>query len=302
MSDEHWLDSETGAWLLAAVVDRIVKDYRIDRTEAASLVKEVWAGRTKLQLLVTQGKPPAEILRTREFESAATSARKAVYYGLRRYRQTHPDRGARLLNELKALEPAGPALKRDELAAQLAGLHVSMAERTAGLSLFYDQLFSLIGQPRTVLDVGCGVHPLVFPFDGQGGAVESYLAGDKDAQAIAAVEAYAAVRSDGRLQGLIWDLAQGWAAINQANSSQWFDVVFMFKLIPHLARQQPHLLPVAAQAPGRLLVITASRQSLTKKQSIERRERAVLHRFVTLTGRRVIGEFSVDEEFGLVLE
>ena len=57
-----------------------------------------------------------------------------------------------------------------------------------------------------------------------------------------------------------------------------------------------------AQTPARTWVVTGSRTSMTRRRSIERRERAILRRFVELAGRSVRAEFVAGEEFAWVVE
>jgi len=47
----------------------------------------------------------------------------------------------------------------------LAG-HASTAERLPHLREFYTRLFSITGQPNSILDLACGLHPLSFPWMG----------------------------------------------------------------------------------------------------------------------------------------
>ncbi len=44
--------------------------------------------------------------------------------------------------------------------------HASTAERIPVMSEFYSQLFSATGQPQSILDLACGLHPLAFPWMG----------------------------------------------------------------------------------------------------------------------------------------
>jgi len=44
--------------------------------------------------------------------------------------------------------------------------HASTAERIPVMSEFYSQLFAATGQPHTILDLACGLHPLAFPWMG----------------------------------------------------------------------------------------------------------------------------------------
>lgn len=44
--------------------------------------------------------------------------------------------------------------------------HASTAERMPAIPEFYTQLFSVTGQPDSILDLACGIHPLGFPWMG----------------------------------------------------------------------------------------------------------------------------------------
>lgn len=44
--------------------------------------------------------------------------------------------------------------------------HASTAERIPIIATFYEQLFRETGEPRTILDLACGLHPLAFPWMG----------------------------------------------------------------------------------------------------------------------------------------
>ena len=44
--------------------------------------------------------------------------------------------------------------------------HASTAERIPVMSEFYSRLFSSVGQPQSILDLACGLHPLAFPWMG----------------------------------------------------------------------------------------------------------------------------------------
>lgn len=57
-----------------------------------------------------------------------------------------------------------PSLK--QACAQLLEAHASTRERMPFLSEFYKQIFALTGQPDTILDLACGMHPFGFPWMG----------------------------------------------------------------------------------------------------------------------------------------
>ena len=293
MTDD-WLNGEAARAAVAAVVTAATTQYRIDEATATAWVRTVLARDPAFRKAATEAASGEQLLRTRAFKDAAAAAKKHVYYSLRKYR---PAGSGDALAALHAVSPGGPAAERDAAARAVVAEHRSTAERLPSLAEFYAALFAAVGQPRSILDVGCGVQPLLFPFDGAGAGVELYLATDKDAQAIEAVEAYARARGDGRLTAVRSDLSAGWPP-------EWgeFDLVLMLKLVGVVERQERELLGVLATAPARRWVVSGSRMALAKRQDIERRERAAVRRFVELAGRRVVGEFTAGEEFAVVVE
>lgn len=297
MTDAGWLDGDAVRPLVAEVVAQVLRQYRADPAAAAAWVAEVLARDASLRRAADQAATADQLRRTRAFRDAATAAKKHVYYALRRYRPAGAD-GNATLDRLCGCPP-GPDL--DAAARAVAAAHRSTAERLPALGEFYARLFELIGSPATVLDVGCGVQPLVFPFDGPGGCVQRYVALDKDAAAVDAVAAYAAARGDGRLAAVRSDLGRGWADL-PADAPAAFDVALLLKLVPVVGRQERELVAVLAETPAVRWVVTGSRVALAKQRSIERRERAALAAFVARAGRRVAAEFTAGEEFGWLVE
>jgi hypothetical protein len=289
-----WMESEVVRAAVAAIVTAATKQYRIDAPTATEWVRTVLARDAAFRRAVEVAASGDALLRTRAFKAAAAAAKKHVYYSLRKYRPAADD-GA--LDALRALPPGGPAADREAAALALAQGHRSTAERLPSLAEFYAALFAAVGSPRSILDVGCGVQPLLFPFDGAGGCVERYVALDKDSQAFQAIEAYSTARGDGRLTPVRSDLSGGWPRECDA-----FDVALMLKLVGVVERQEREVLDVLATAPARRWVVSGSRVALAKNRDIERRERAAVMRFVELAGRRVTGEFTAGEEFALVVD
>ena len=81
-----------------------------------------------------------------------------------------------------------------------------------------------------------------------------------------------------------------------------FDLAFMLKLIPVIARQQRHLLTTLTAVPARRMLITATTEAMTRKQNIRKREERFLREFIELTGRGVQATFQVGSEFGFLLD
>lgn len=282
--------------LVAEVVAQVLRQYRADPAEAAKWVTEVLARDVGLRAAAAQARDANHLRRTRVFRDAADAAKKHVYYTLRQYRPTGSDAAA--LDHLRRCPP-GPELLA--AAQAIAVGHRSTAERLPSCATFYTRLFACIGTPVSILDVGCGVQPLVFPFDTTGNCVKQYVALDKDATALDAVSAYASARGDGRLVAVRSDLSRGWADL-PVEAPATYDLALLLKLIPVVLRQNRGLVNVLAETPATRWVVTGSRVALAKQRSIERRERAALTAFVAQAGRRVVAEFEAGEEFGYVVE
>ncbi len=300
MPDNSWLDTQVAQALIDDVVSTVTNRYRVDEATAKGAVENVFAKSVDLRKAAERETSPAKVMRTRAFKDAVAAIKRNIYYDLRRY-STDSETQTALITKLSSMNGA-PREEIQRLALKIAGTHASTRERLGDRDDFYRQLLSLIDSPQTILDVGSGMHPLLFPFDALGEALHLYSAADKDPVAVAAVDAYARARGDGRLVSARWDIRDGWGPLTEPCRVRAFDVAFLFKLIPVVERQRPELLKVLIETPAKVWILTGSKVSMTKRQGIERRERAVLNRFVEASGRRIVQEFSMAEEFGLVLE
>jgi 16S rRNA (guanine(1405)-N(7))-methyltransferase len=299
MPDDSWIQTQTVQALINDLVSTIVSRYRIDEAAAKDAVESVFKKREDLRKVVGQETSPARIMRTRAFKDAVATIKRNVYYDLRRY-STDSETQSTLITQLSNMNGA-PREDIEHLALRVAETHASTRERLNDRDDFYRQLLSFINCPKTILDVGSGMHPLLFPFDALGDGLDLYVAADKDPVSIAAVNAYAKARGDERLVAINWDIRDGWTPLIESCQVSDFNVAFLFKLIPVVERQKPELLNVLIETPAKVWVLTGSKVSMTKRHGIERRERAVLRRFYDIADRRVVHEFSVTEEFGLVL-
>ena len=300
MTDEPWLAKPPIEALIDELVEAAVGQYRIDRPAAERLVREVLAAEQGLKQAARTETSPEKLRRTRAFKRAAAEAKRRVYYHLRTYEIDQSGLRA-LVARLRELGPAGDTPQRDALSIEIARCHKSTAERLPSLDEFHEWLFSSVGTARRVLDVGCGLYPLVFPFDRRGRDVVQYVAADRHRSVVSAVEAYGAARGDGRIVALEWDIGSGWDDLVRRGAPTEFDVALLLKLVPVVHRQARELLDVLRQTPARIWVASGSRISMTKRRSVERRERAVLHKFAASAGRRVEAEFLAEDEFAWVL-
>jgi len=298
MDNTDWLNSSTAQALVTEATTAMVKRYRIGCGAAKRLVEESFMNDPRLRQLFDAHASAPLVKRTRIFQQALTNAKRQAYHELRRYTSDSKHQSM-LLSQIENANTSNPEEIR-RLALELAYTHASTRERFHHREEFYRTLLVLLGKPRTILDVGCGLNPLLHPLD-KPSPLTLYVGADKDPNAIAAVGAYARSLKERRLMAVKWNISEGWKRLISISGISEFDVAYLFKLVPVIQRQSPELLRILSDTPARLLVVTGSRVALAKRQSIERREHSVLLRFSAAAGRQVRDEFSVGEEFGFVL-
>ncbi len=302
MTDDPRIEREEMRELVDDIVARVVCRYRISPADAAPIVRAELTKDRELRQIALSGRSVKQLARMGAYKRAVTNARRRVYYHLRRYKAQVGD-GERTFESLtEQLRNSTDTDTSRTIALEIAAMHVSTRERVDWLEQFNHQLLSAIGGCRTILDVGCGVYPLTFPFDDPRVELENYVAVDKDPVVVEAVSAFVhATRNDGLIT-VRWDIRDGWESLLAKSGRERFDVGFLFKLIPVLNRRDRPMLEVLAHTPGDCLVVTGSKVSMTRGKSVERRERAVIGRFCQTSHRQVAGEFSTDNEFALVLK
>ncbi len=285
--------------LIEQEVSAICKRYRADPDQTRRALYAAIARQPGLLAEVQTRGSPEEVARLGAYKAAVKAARKAVYYQLRRYRR-QDDASLEALTAQLAAQIAGgaPAEAIRETRRALLGTHASTRERDQ--QAFFRALFAWVEPPASVVDVGCGLQPLAYPFAEKGCAL--YVAVDRDAQAIQILETFASMASPARLVALRADLAGfDWAQVCTYGVAR-FDLALMLKLVPVVSRQQRDLLPLLAGAPARRVLVTGNMESLARRETIRRREDRALRGFIEMSGRRVIGHFEAPGEFGYVLE
>ena len=291
-----WLEAPALAPLVRELSSQVAASYRVEPETADRLVAEALAGRRDLERLLGRGLDTDQLRRTREYRAAAAAARRHVYYRLRRYDREWGQAPPADLDRWPGLAPA----ERQRLLRRVAAGHVSCLERLGSLDELHRRLFSAHPGPRSVLDVGCGRYPLVFPLDGAGRCVQRYAAVDKDPGCIELVGRYARARGDGRLVAVRADVANGWSAVTGAAGVDRFDLALLLQAVPVIRRLRPRTLAVLAEVPAELVVLTGAVRSMTRRERIDRRERGTLLRFADAAGWPVLAEFRTADEVGFL--
>ena len=284
------------AQLAEQLAQEAARRYRISADQALARIEGTWHGHQALRALARKTPSPRALARTRIYRQAASEAKKDIYYGLRRYRPQPSDFSMALERLCRATTDAECRAAREALARS----HASTAERWPDLDGFLECTHPVWGECATLLDLGCGLMPLLFPFERVGGRLRRYVACDRDAGCMEAVNARGQGLG-GVLEGQVWDIGDGWEALAAQTGIKRYDAAFLLKLVPVVARQQPHLLAALAETPADWLVVTGSRQALARRQDISRRERAVIGSFAKRHGLVVESEFETPSELGLVL-
>lgn len=283
------------AKLAEDLADQVVHRYRVSRDEATSAIIADWSCRLALLDVAAKATGLEQVKRTRVYREAAAAVKKDLYYSLRRYHPEHAaaDAGLAMLARLDASSPAS-----EQVAAidKVAREHVSTAERLPHLAEFFDRLIAMVGVPETIVDVGCGMFPLVVPLDGVMRATREYWALEKDQAVVAAMREYARLRADDRVRPLEWGLALGWTAAHNAGLPERSDVGLLLKVVPVVARQSSTLLAVLTRTPAERLVISGSRVAMAKRLDIERRETHILQRFFADHELIELGSFKTPDE------
>ena len=286
--------------LVEKIACEISRRYRIVPDAAKRvLTRHISEDKKLLSRLHTASKVE-DIERLHEFREAVKNAKKEIYYNLRRY---HRDKQAEkdLIDELERRIESHRAIEdiyhvRDELLM----MHSSTAERFEHYAAFYEELFRITPIPSTILDVACGIHPLSYPFEKHGPS--EYVAIDRDELCIKAVNAFAQLHRTVRLRGILSDIEEiEWHSIT-TRREKGFDLAFMLKIIPVLKRHDDKLLRKLAAVPAGRILITANAEALTRRLRVSRREDRALRSFIEPSGKKIVSEFRIPNEFGYLIE
>lgn len=273
--------------LLAELVAELTRDYRLTEVQARkALDEEIVRNQATQQLGRAASLKQAR--KARAYKELRTEVRRRVYYQLRQYKREEDETGAP--QEDGALPGLLP-----ELAALCRG-HRSTAERLADLAAFREFVLQQLPASGRVLDVGCGLVPLLLGEVWPGGL--GYVAVDRDAAVIATLQECK--------ERLGWE----WLFPVQADIRELpehlgqdeFALGLVLKVLPVVERQEPHLVEVLLGLPCQRWLWSGSRVALAKRRDIEQRERRTLGRLMKAQGLVVGGELVLSEEFILAVE
>jgi 16S rRNA (guanine(1405)-N(7))-methyltransferase len=221
--------------------------------------------------------------------------KRKVYNDLRRYFQSSCDTD-KIINNINDVQKDTDEGR--DFFKKLLQQHVSTRERIEELDNFYDPVISYILSSKSILDVGCGINPLMVPFNSSDSKVEKYIAVDKDKKSIKIVDEYSKWLGNAKLEGINWDIKEGWDKLYNITGIKEYDIALIMKVITVVKRQESELLSILRDTPAKYLLITGSKTSMTKKCSIEKREKNDVIRFIEDNAWLKVLEFDRKEEFG----
>ncbi len=149
---------------------------------------------------------------------------------------------------------------------ELLSLHHSTLERLPFYEQMYQEIFRRTGEPKTILDLGCGLNPLSLPLMGL--SEVRYLAYDISKQELAVLDYFfSRVRQQYRgidASARILDIGDV-EAVRHLMSS---DVCFMFKVTDHLDRGKGHKKTedILKVVPARFVVMSFATKTMSGKE------------------------------------
>jgi hypothetical protein len=282
---------ETADELAAA----FVKNYKYPLQDAADFFYDKLSKNEEVARLVTTAASSKQLSKNATFKEFVKRNKKELYYKLRQYKN-NDDSKADLLQSL------ADANSHEQLLEKLAQVHVSSQERFAENETFYHELLKTIGSSTVIADVGCGVQPLFFPKE-QFPSLTKYLALDKDRESIEIMHRFKET-FPGKyewLHPMVWNISQGWVQVCKAFEVHAFDAALILKVVPVVKRIDPLLLDELARVPAKTVIISGVKESMVKKHDIEHKERRAIMKFIKNSGREVVSEFELANEFFIIV-
>lgn len=258
--------------LIQEQTNKICKVYKIEPEEVEQKLAEKIENDQELSQLITDSENLKQIYRTKIFKNFIKKTKKEIYYNLRTY-QT----GSR----------SGP---------KPSDSHISTKEREPYIDSFFNQIDGHLQGAETILDIGGGMFPSMFPFKKYPN-LKYYIWLDKD------TKSYQILKKHNYKKLVLYNLGIGqdnWIEYLPEGTTQ-FDFVFMLKLVPVLARQEKELLTELTKIPFKQALITGSKEAMTKKINIESREDAVIKNFIQQSGWEIIKKVDIPTEFGYII-
>ncbi len=165
--------------------------------------------------------------------------------------------------ETKISEELSQGKDLKEVLLPLLKIHSSTKERIPILNEFYSKIFSLTGNPASILDHAAGLNALTIPWM-QLPATTNYTAHDIDSEEVLFINSVFKIINETSPE-----LPQVYAAVKDLfeETAEYYEVHFLYKILPLLEQQQKSSsAEILKSLKGKYLVITFPTGSLSGKQ------------------------------------
>ncbi len=273
--------------IIKKAVEKIVARYKISAEQAEQIFLDEAVKNKKFMKNVLEFSEKRNFEKWHEYKKLMKKTKKTIYYFLRQYKHEPEEKVKEKLIELKnALEKEKKLEKTVLLHKELLSMHISSKERINSYEKFYEKIFAVTGIPKTVLDVSCGFNYFSVPF--MKTKKLFYVGTEHKKEFVKEINDYFELiknYSEIKGKGVLFDLKEtDFDSRNELlylNNEKTFDVAFLFKLIPVMEREKKgvtqNLIDVI---PAEWIVLSASRESMTKKEKISFRETAAINKFI----------------------
>ncbi len=268
-------------------VEKILKRYKISEEKAEEFFLEEAFKNKRFMENVLEFSERKNFGKWREYRKVIKKTKKNVYYFLRQYKHEPEEKIKEKFSELrKALKKEGKLEKTLELHKELLAMHISSKERTESYKNFYEKIFRVTGKPESVLDVSCGFNYFSILFM----KLEKLLyAGtefkkefvEEMNQYFLLIKNYSEIKAKGFLLDLRERDFETRNELLDLNKGKEFDVAFLLKLIPVMEREKRGSTNGLIEAiPAKWLVLSVSKESMTKKEKIAFKEVKIIKNFI----------------------
>ncbi len=286
--------------LILNEVISICKIYKVDKNDVIKILQEKFDARSDILEIIKSAKSEKALKKNEVYKTFIKKIRKEIYYSLRRYQSQKEDN---LEDLAKSFEDAINNSDNDEISkvkASLVSAHKSTLERLGCLEEFSNKILKITKDDRSIVDIGAGIYPLVFPFE-KFKNLKEYIAIEKSEVAVKIINLYAKTLRKVNLEAFCHNIDENFLSQQILDTEKQFDTALMFKLIPLIARQDRMALDQLANFPAEKMIITGCKKALAKNIDITRREDRVIREFIKITGKEIIERFEIGDEFGYVI-
>lgn len=287
--------------MISTMVNEIIQCYKIEAETARKyIINELSLPKNQnFRKKINEQSSSRKILRLSLYKSFYKSVKKSIYHYLRQYKTSDYDFEGLLARFIDC-----PKDESDYYLELLLKHHISTKERYDYREMVAHNIEMSIDDNTTVIDMGCGFNPLIFSpkFYRR---IKQYIAIDIDVQAVEVVRTYAKKYNIDNLVAYSWDFSNGLDDLATLTGIERFDYAIVLKVIPVVMRSTHNHLETkntALETLGNIsankMLATVCKESMTKHQSIQKREQAALLQFVNEYNWLIESNFDSGLEFG----